>query len=154
MPATSAGMTSQHSQRLVSGRAFMEKVVDLASGLSADARHLREIGNCCPLDRLERPKVMEQRALACRPDARDFLQAGFAYVALATLAMGADGETVRFVAQSLNKVEHRIPRLELEMFPSGNEKSLEAGIALGTFGNREQGNIRYAEGGERFLRSA
>src|SRR6516165_8198046 len=120
-----------------SARTFMEEVVDLASGLRADARHLREIGNCCALDRLESSEVMEQRTLACRPDARDFLQARFAHVALAALAMGADGEAVRFVAQSLDEVEHRIPWLELERFPSGNEKSLQAGIAVGTLGNRE-----------------
>ena len=42
--------------------------------------------------------MAQQRALAGRPDAGDLLQAGLADVAAAALAVGADGEPMRFVA--------------------------------------------------------
>src|SRR6516165_3120711 len=62
-------------------RALVEEVVDLACGLGADPGHLGEIGQCRALDRLERPEMVEQRALAGRADAGDFLQPRLADIA-------------------------------------------------------------------------
>ena len=42
----------------------MEEIVDLARGLGADAGDLGEILQRGALDRLQRPEVVEQRALA------------------------------------------------------------------------------------------
>ena len=47
--------------------------------------------------------MAQQRALAGRADAGDFLQAGLADVLLAPRAVRADRETVRLVAQPLTK---------------------------------------------------
>src|SRR4051812_31553496 len=53
---------------------LVEKIVDLLRRLRTHARHLFEIGGGGALDRLERSEMLEQRALAGRADAGDFLQ--------------------------------------------------------------------------------
>ena len=75
---------------------------------------LRQIGERGALDRLQRAEMMQQRALARRADAGDFLQAGLADVLLAARAVRADGEAMRLVAQPLDEIEHRIARRQLE----------------------------------------
>src|SRR5499427_11117296 len=91
-------------------RTLVEEVVDLARGLGADPGHLGEIGQRRALDRLERPEMVEQRALASRADAGDFLQPCLADVAPAPDAVGTDREAMRLVAQPLDEIEHRIAR--------------------------------------------
>src|SRR5712691_232974 len=97
----------------------VEEIVDLAPDLRVDAGDLLEVGNGGALDRPEGAEVAQQRALARRADAGDFLQAGLAQVALAFLPMRADREPMRLVAQPLDEVEHRIARLELERGAAG-----------------------------------
>ena len=84
--------------------------MDLAGGLVIDTRHLREIVERRPFDGFQRAEVMEQRPLARRPDAGDFLQAGLADVLFPARAMRADGEAMRLIPQALNEVEQRITR--------------------------------------------
>src|SRR6516165_10431972 len=126
------------TRRLRRRGALMEKVVDLPRGLGADAGDLGEIGKGGALDRLERPEMVEQRALAGRPDAGNLLQAGLADIAPPPHAVGADGEAMRLVAQPLHEVEHRIARLELEWLAAGHEEGLEPGIALRPLGDADQ----------------
>src|SRR5215831_378447 len=109
-------------------RALVEEVVDLARGLGADPGHLGEIGQRRALDRLERPEMVEQRALASRADAGDFLQPRLADVAPAPDAVGTDREAMRLVAQPLDEIEHRIARLELERLPPGQKEGLHPGL--------------------------
>src|SRR6516164_2676393 len=103
-------------------RALVEEVVDFARGLGADPGHLGKIGQRRALDRLERPEMVEQGALAGRADARDLLQSRLADIAAAPDAVRADREAMRLVAQPLDEVEHRIARLELERLASGQEE--------------------------------
>src|SRR5436305_10694489 len=76
---------------------FVEEIIDLARGFGIDSGHMFQIGNGGALDRLERAEVTQQRALARRTDAGDFLQSGFADVLLALLAVRADREAMRLV---------------------------------------------------------
>src|SRR5688572_3665990 len=87
---------------------FVEEIVDLARGFGIDSGHMLQIGDGRTLDCLERAEVPQQCTLAGGPDARDFLQAGFADVLLALLAVRPDRKAMRFVAQPLDEVEHRI----------------------------------------------
>src|SRR5712692_3485739 len=100
-------------------RALVEEVVDLARGFRADPGHLGEIGQRRALDRLERPEMVEQRSLAGRADAGDFLQPRLADIASAPDAVRTDREAMRLVAQPLDEIEHRIAWLELERLPPG-----------------------------------
>src|SRR5271166_3170302 len=59
---------------------------------------------------------------------------------------------MRFIAQPLNKIEHRVARLKLERLPSRQEERLHAGVAIRAFGYRHQRNVHNSESGERFLR--
>src|SRR5262249_25572441 len=95
---------------------------------------------------------MEQGPLAGRPNTRDFLQPGLAQVSLAPYGGRADREPVRLVAQSLNKIEHRVAWLELERFAARHEEGLHAGIPIGPLGNCDQRNVHDAKSRERFLR--
>src|SRR3954467_10757497 len=71
-------------------RGLVEEIVDLAGGLFIDARHLGEIDERGALDGLERAEVVQQRALAGRPNARNFLQPGLPDVLLSPGAVRAD----------------------------------------------------------------
>src|SRR5262245_8751067 len=133
-------------------RALVEEVVDFARGLGADPGHLGEISQRRALDRLERPEMVEQGALASRADAGDFLQPRLADVAPAPDAMGADREAMRLVAQPLDEIEHRIARLELERLPSGQEEGLHARVPIRAFGDRNERHIDDAEPPQRLLR--
>src|SRR5499433_4307785 len=96
--------------------------------------------------------MVEQRALASGADARDFLQPRLADVAPASDAVGTDREAMRLVAQSLDEIEHRIARLELERFPPGQEEGLHPGVPIRAFGDRNERHIDDAERRERLLR--
>src|SRR6516162_5192254 len=104
------------------------------------------------LDRLERPEMVEQRALASRADAGDFLQPRLADVAPAPDAVRADREAMRLVAQPLDEIEHRIARLELERLPAGQEEGLHPRVPIRAFGDRSERHIDDAERRQRLLR--
>src|SRR5262249_42409566 len=133
-------------------RALVEEVVDLARGLGADPGHLGEIGQRRALDRLERPEMVEQRALAGPADAGDFLQPRLADIAPAPDAVRADREAMRLVAQPLDEIEHRIARLELERLPPGLEEGLHPSVPVRAFGDRNQRHVDDAERRQRLLR--
>src|SRR6516162_8971416 len=133
-------------------RALVEEVVDLARGLGADPGHLGEIGQRRALDRLERPEMVEQRALAGRADAGDFLQPRLADIAPAPDAVRSDREAMGLVAQPLDEIEHRIARLELERLPPGQEEGLHPGVPIWAFGDCKERHIDDAERRERLLR--
>src|ERR1700761_7528323 len=71
---------------------------NLAGAFGADARNLAEVGDRGPLDLLQRSEMVQQGPLGGRADAGDFLQAGFADVLLAQLAVRADHEAMGLVA--------------------------------------------------------
>ena len=92
----------------------MEKFEDLARAFGADSRNLGKIGDRRSLDRFQRAKVVQQRALARGADAGDLLQAGLADILGTTLAMRSDDKPMRLVAQPLDEIEHGVARLELQ----------------------------------------
>src|SRR5256885_15611232 len=116
----------------------MEEIIDLARRFGVDSGYMFQIRDGGALDRLERAEVTQQRALAGRPDAGDFLQAGFTDVLLALLAMRADGEAVRLVAQALNEIENGIARAQPERLASGHEEGLATRVALRPLGDADQ----------------
>ena len=66
-------------------------------------------------------------------------------------AMPGDGEAMRFVAQPLHEIEHRIAGLELEWLSPRHEEGLQPGITVGPLGNRHQ---RYVGDAERDVQAA
>ena len=98
----------------LSGRRFVEELIYLSRRLRINSGHLGEIGQGRPLDRFHSAEMAQQRALARRADAGDFLQSGLADVLLAARAVRADGEAVGLVAQPLDEIEQRIARRQLE----------------------------------------
>src|SRR4051812_25108651 len=111
-------------------RPGVEKIENAACAFGADARHLAEVGDGSALDFLQRSEMMQQRPLARRADARDFLQAGLADVLLAQLAVRADHKAVRLVAQPLDEIQHRIARPEFDRLAAGHEQGLPPGVAV------------------------
>jgi hypothetical protein len=59
---------------------------------------------------------------------------------------------MRFVAQPLHEIEHRIAGLELEWRSPRHEEGLQPGITVGPLGNRQQRYVGDAERTERVLR--
>src|ERR1043165_6776182 len=108
-------------------RPGVEKLENPAGAFGADAGHLAEVGDGSPLDLLQGSEMMQQRALARRPDAGDFLQARLADILLAQLAVRADHKAMRLVAQPLDEIQHRIARLQFDRLAGLHEQRLSAG---------------------------
>src|SRR3954462_5752578 len=134
-----------------SSGALVEEIVDLARRLRADPGNFCQIGERRALDRLERPEMMQQRALARGADAGDFLQPGLPDIAAAAGAVRAYGEAMRFVAQPLHEIEQGIALLELERFPPRHEERLQPGITVGSLGDRQARYVGDAKRGQRRL---
>ena len=92
----------------------MEEVVDGPRGRGVDARRLRQVLERRALDGLDGAEMVQQRALAGRPDAGDLVERVLDHLALAPGPMAADGEAVGLVAQALHEVERRIAGRQLE----------------------------------------
>src|SRR5215510_2912124 len=131
---------------------FVKKVVNFSCCLGAHAGNFSEIGRGSALNRLERPEVLQEGALAGRPDAWDFLQAGLAQVLLAAGAMRADRKPMRLVAQPLDEIEHRVARLEHERVTSGDMKCFPSGVAVRPLGHAHERYISEAKCHERLGR--
>src|ERR1700730_6208471 len=93
------GRLPAHRSALRSPRSLVEEFVNAARRFGADTIDLHQVGDRRPLDRLERPKVVQQRPFPRWADARNFLQAGLAQIAHAARSMRTDRETMRLVAQ-------------------------------------------------------
>src|SRR5262249_37144880 len=118
--------------------ALVKKVVNFTRRFRAHAGNFGEVGLGGALDCLECAKVLQERALAGRPDARDLLQAGLAQVLFAPGAMRADRKTMRLVAQPLDAIEDRVARLEHERIAAGDVEGLPAGVTVGPFGHTHE----------------
>src|SRR5512139_3933205 len=98
--------------------------------------------------------MAQQRALARRPDAGDFLQAGLADVLLASGAMRAHREAMGLVPQPLDEIEHGVTRRQLERLSSWHEEGLAPGVAVRSFGDRDHRHVADTKRGQGFLRRA
>ena len=84
--------------------------------------------------------MLQQRALAGRADAGNFLQAGLADVALAPRAVRADREAVRLVAQPLRRNRARGSRgLSMNGSRARHEEGLAPGVAVRPLGDATSG---------------
>ena len=92
--------------------------------------------------------MLQQGALAARADARDLIQRIGSDRLGALLAVAADGEAVRLVAQPLQVVEHRAFLFEAERRLARPVEMLVAGVALGPFGDRRRRHAFHPEIGE------
>ena len=82
--------------------------------------------------------------ISCRPASRMSL--------VRTLAVRADHEPVRLVAQPLDEIEHGVARLELDRLAVGHEQGLAAGVAVRPLGDRHQRDLGQAKGLEDLAR--
>src|SRR6516165_11645711 len=114
----------------------MKEVIDQRRRALVEAGGLFEVGEAGAGDRLGRAEGEQERALARRADAGDFVERTPDEVLLAPGAMGSDGEAVRFVAQALDEEEGGIARRELERFPALYKEGLAARVAVGALGDR------------------
>src|ERR1700687_1726168 len=89
--------------------------------------------------------MMQQRLLAVRANAGNVVEqrVGDALRALGTVR--SDGEAVRLVAQALQEIKYGVARIEAEGQLAWQEEPLAAGVAIGPFGDRGDGDIGDAE---------
>src|SRR4029077_19590693 len=132
-------------------RPLVEELVNPPRRFGADAFDLHQVVDRGALDGFQRAEVMQQRALTRRSDAGDLLQAGFAHVARPARPVRADGETMGFVAQPLDEIEHRVARRQLERVAARKEEGFAAGVAVRPLGDGDQRHLG-AQPGEHFAR--
>src|SRR4029077_3533206 len=99
-------------------------------------------------DRLERSKVTEQRALAMRTNAGDFLQSSLPDIQPAAGAVRADRKSVSFIAQALDEIKHRIAWRQSKRRAAWLMERLTSSVAIGALGDCDQRDFVDAEGGE------
>ena len=85
----------------------MEKLIDPPRGFRTDTIDLHQVRDRGALDRFERAKVMQQGTLSRRPNACDFLEAGFAQIAHPARPVRADRKTMRLITQPLDKIQQQ-----------------------------------------------
>src|SRR5271156_4454859 len=88
-------------------RTLVKKLVNSACRFVADAVDLHQVGHRGALNGFKRAEVMQKCALARRADAGNLLQPGFAQVGGPPRPVGADGKTMRLIAQPFDEIEHR-----------------------------------------------
>src|SRR4051812_45854335 len=115
----------------------VEVLIDLFRHIPADPGDLLEIGQTGARDRPHRPEMMQQRLAPRGADAADVVELGAAERLLAPGTMAADGEAVRFVTQALQKIQHRVARLEGDRLAPRQEKAFAAGIAIRSLGDTD-----------------
>src|SRR5690348_14346730 len=94
----------------------------------------------------------QQGAFSRWADPGDLLQARLPDVLLTPRAVGADGEAVGLVAQTLDEIEQWVARRQLEWAAARHEEGLAPGVAVGPLGHRDQRHIANPHSSERLLR--
>ena len=82
--------------------------------------------------------MLQQRALARRPDALNLVERRGLHRLLAPRAMGADGKAMRLVAELLDAIKHGVARLEQQRLAPLQIDALAPGVAVGTLGYRRE----------------
>src|SRR6186997_1041725 len=104
-------------------------VMNLLRQRVGDSGHRLDVLERRRTDRTGAAEMVQQRTLARRADAGHLVERRAGDVGAASRAVGADGEAMRLVAQTLEEVEHRITRLERERRLARDEKTLATRIA-------------------------
>src|SRR6185312_16939004 len=97
-------------------------VMNLLRQGAGDSGHRFDVLERCCTNRTGAAKMVQQRTLAGRADARHLVERRAGDVGGAPGAVRADGEPVRLVAQALEEIEHRIARLEREGWLARHEE--------------------------------
>ena len=92
----------------------VKEIVDLPGQGRADPGHGLQIGQAGRRHRARRAEMRKQRLFAPGADAGDLVQRAGADGLGALLAMAADGEAMRLVAQALQIIENRALGIEAE----------------------------------------
>src|SRR5690242_5212426 len=122
-----------------------EVVMDFLGKRVGDARHRFDVleGRCAY--RTGTAEMVQQRAFARRTDPRHLVERRPGDVGGAAGAMGTDGEAMCLVPQALQEIEDGVARLEREGRLVRHEEALPAGVAIGTLGNADHGDVLDAE---------
>ena len=107
-----------------------EVVIHQLRRRGVEARRLFQIGKAGAGDGLGRAEGEQERPLARRPDAGDFVERASHELLLAPGAVGSDGEAMGFVAQALDEEQRRIARRQPKRFPPLDEERLAPGVAV------------------------
>src|SRR5690606_34968875 len=83
-------------------------VIDRLCRGRVDSGNRLKVGQGGALDCHQGAEMAQERTLASRADAGNFLQATAADIALTPRSVRADCEAMRFVAQTLNEIEHGV----------------------------------------------
>src|ERR1700742_18406 len=89
--------------------------------------------------------MLQKRPLAPRAHARDLVQGIGADGGATLLAVTANGETVRLVAQALQIVQNRALGMEPESFPAGNVEMFTSRVAVGALRDAHQRHIFHTQ---------
>src|SRR5215468_3002246 len=92
--------------------------------------------------------MQQQRALAAGADARNLVEGRLRDLLRPLGAVGADGEAVRLVAQSLQEIENGVLRFQAERLAPRQEEALAAGVAVRPLGDADNGDVGHAKFGE------
>jgi hypothetical protein len=96
----------------------------------ADAGRCFKVGKSCLFDPARGAKMMQERTLPGRADARYFVELALGELAAATRAMCGDRETMRLVPQALQIIKHGITRRKLKGGSSEHVKPFPPGIPV------------------------
>src|SRR3954447_7008351 len=119
-PAPAASRAGRPAREVrISG---VEEIVHGPRRGGVDARRLHQVLEGRALDGFDRAEMVQERALARRPDPGDLVERVLDQLALALGPVGPDGEAVRLVAQALHEVQGRVPRWHLERGLAGLEE--------------------------------
>src|SRR6516165_10505090 len=120
---------------------LVKKFVNPPRRLGADAFDLNQVSHRSALDRFQSAEVMQQCALARRPDTGNLLQPGLAQILGPPRTVRADGEAMGLIAQPLDEIEHRIARRQLERVAAGKKEGFAASVAVRPLADGNQRHI-------------
>src|SRR6516162_3236625 len=89
--------------------------------------------------------MVQQCPLAPRPDPGDLIERRAAERLCPLSAVRTYREAVCLIAQTLQKVEHGVPRIEREWRSTRQEEALSPGVAVRPFGDRGDRDVVNAE---------
>ena len=86
--------------------------------------------------------MLQQRLFAFCPDSGDAVQSRHQRIVAPFDPVRSDNKTVRFVAQTLNIMQQRIVKFQIQRRPVGKMQRFLAGVSVNAFGHPDGGNVR------------
>src|SRR3954451_18811913 len=110
----------------------MKEIVNFLRQSPAHASHRFQIHKARSRNRLGRAEMLQKSTFARSAHTADLVQRIGTDGLGTALPMAADGEAVRFVAQPLQKIEHRAFGIEAERLASGHVEMFAASVPVRT----------------------